>query len=732
MNPIYLDYNATTPIDKQVASAMRPYLDNYFGNPSSTHEYGIITKKALIKARKQIADLINCKPDEIIFTSGGTESNNYAIKGVAMANREKGNHIITTKVEHPAVIEVCKYLEDYGFSVTYVEVDKDGWVDPEEIKRAILPETVLITVMHANNEVGTIQPIESIGSIAKEYNIPFHTDAAQSLGKIDVDVQKLGVDLLSVAGHKLYAPKGIGALYVRHGLQLEKLIHGADHEMNKRAGTENVLEVVGLGEACAIAKHNFNKSTSHLQEMRDRLYQKLYDQLPDVKINGHQDNRLPNTLSISFPGVEANTLLSELTQVAASAGAACHTDSIDISSVLEAMKIPEIYAMGTIRFSTGRFTTVEEIDQAVKYVVEAVNRLKGSAKEELKQGSDEVRLTQFTHGLGCACKIRPQYLEQILHDMPDPTDPDVLVSLASSDDAAVYKINEETAIIQSVDFFTPIVDDPYHFGSIAAANALSDIYAMGGKPLFALNIVGFPDNRLPAEVLKQILKGASDKAAEAGIYILGGHTVEDPEPKFGMSVTGSVDPRKIIRNNTAQVGDVLILTKPIGTGIISTAVKRGIASDEIKDITIQSMSALNDKAAEVMKDFPVSACTDITGFGLLGHLSEMVHSAKLDVRIEKDKVPVMEGVEDFVANNIVPGGTLNNMSFVEDVVEYDDTISHSDKIVLNDAQTSGGLLISISEQYKQEVLDHLHRKGLLQVQCIGKVVKNGVGKIIVV
>ena len=375
MNPIYLDYNATTPVDREVAEVMKPFLGELFGNPSSTHEYGITAKNAVMMARRQVAELINCQPDEIIFTSGGTESNNFAIKGVALANKHNGNHIITSSVEHPAVIEVCRYLAKNGFTITYLPFYKYGMLDASELEKAITSKTILITIMHANNEVGTIQPVEAIGKIARKNNILFHTDAAQSLGKIEVNVEKLGVDLLSVAGHKLYAPKGIGALYIKKGVTLEKLIHGADQEMNKRAGTENVLEISGLGKACEIAGRDLEKNFNHLKEMHDALYEGIVQALPHVKLNGHPLNRLPNTLSLSFPAIEANVLLSRMSGVAASAGAACHTDNIKISSVLKAMKLPEKIAMGTIRFSTGKYSTRKEIDRAVKQIVSVVNEL---------------------------------------------------------------------------------------------------------------------------------------------------------------------------------------------------------------------------------------------------------------------------------------------------------------------------------------------------------------------
>jgi cysteine desulfurase NifS len=379
MKPIYLDYNATTPLDPEVAAAMQPYLVEYFGNPSSSHWYGQQTKQAVETARQQVAALLQCHPHEVIFTSGGSEANNHAIKGVAFAHRERGTHIITTTIEHPAVTEVCRYLETQGFQVTYVPVDGAGMVDMSALNAAIRPETILITVMHANNEVGTMQPIAEITRLAKRHGILVHTDAAQSVGKIPTQVETLGVDLLSIAGHKLYAPKGIGVLYVRHGTRLEKLIHGADHERQYRAGTENVLEIVGLGKACEIAQHRLAANMAHMQAMRDRLAVGLRQQVPGIRVNGHPEHRLPNTLSVSFPQLEANQLLAAMTGVAASSGAACHSDTIEVSAVLAAMQVPLDYAMGTLRFSTGRMTTADEIDRALAIIVAAVHNLMPTA-----------------------------------------------------------------------------------------------------------------------------------------------------------------------------------------------------------------------------------------------------------------------------------------------------------------------------------------------------------------
>jgi cysteine desulfurase NifS len=375
MNTIYLDYNATTPVDPAVAEAMLPYLHGHFGNPSSGHTFGTTAKDALAKARKQVAEMLHCDSDEVIFSSGGSESNNYAIKGVAGAHKHKGNHIITSAIEHPSVSEVCQYLEKDGYKVTYLPVDEYGLVDPQRIEESIAPQTILITVMHANNETGTIEPISEIADIAHRHGVLFHTDCAQSVGKIPVHVDDLNVDLLTIAGHKIYAPKGIGALYIRKGTTLEKLIHGGGQEMNWRAGTENILEIVGLGEACQIINRNLSVYQDHMRKMRDLLEQGLKGRFPDLRINGHPERRLPNTSSVAFKGLQANAIISELEDVAISAGAACHSDRVGDSGVLSAMGIPSEYAMGTLRISDGRFTTDEEIAQALDRLTLVVHKL---------------------------------------------------------------------------------------------------------------------------------------------------------------------------------------------------------------------------------------------------------------------------------------------------------------------------------------------------------------------
>jgi len=377
---IYLDYNATTPIDQEVQEAMLPYLTSHFGNPSSGHIYGEKTNQAIENARLQVAHLIECSSSEIVFTSGGTESNNYVIQGFAFANESRGKHIITTAIEHPAVIEVVKYLEvRRGFRATYLSVDKYGTVNLQHLKESLTPETILVTIMHANNEVGTIQPLQEISSIIKSYNpnIAFHTDASQSVGKVPINVKNLGVDFLTIAGHKIYAPKGVGCLYIKNGLKLEKLIHGAGHERGLRAGTENTLLVVGLGHAAMICNRDFLKSTNQMKKMRDLLYQILTNEIEDIHLNGNLDNCLPNTLSLSFKGIKGTELIYKLkNQVAVSAGSACHSNSITLSATLQAMGVPFDEIVGTIRFSTGKYSTEEEIIKSAHIVVDAVKKLK--------------------------------------------------------------------------------------------------------------------------------------------------------------------------------------------------------------------------------------------------------------------------------------------------------------------------------------------------------------------
>jgi len=376
--PVYLDYNATTPIAPEVAEAIRPCLGPLFGNPSSPHLYGIEARRAVDAARAQVADLLGCAPGEVVFTGGGTEANNMALKGVVRAaDATKRRRVVTSAVEHPAILEPLEALAAEGVEVIVLPVDGHGVVDPDAVRRAVGEPTLLVSVMHANNEVGTIQPIAEIAAVAHAAGALMHTDAAQTPGKAPVRVEALGADLVSLAGHKLYAPKGVGALYVREGVRLAKFMHGATHEGNRRAGTENLIGIVGLGAAAALVARDLEGHIAHLRAMRDRLQAGLLAADPDARVNGHPTERLPNTLSIGFRDLNASDLLVEMSdRVAASAGAACHSDQVTISAVLQAMGVPFAYARGTLRYSVGRMTTPDEIDETVDAVAEALRVLR--------------------------------------------------------------------------------------------------------------------------------------------------------------------------------------------------------------------------------------------------------------------------------------------------------------------------------------------------------------------
>lgn len=382
MKPIYLDYNATTPLDPAVIETMLPYLREHFGNPSSTHAYGKTAHDAVERARLQVADLFGAHADEIVFTGGGTEASNQALKGVVFAGmqgffgkwfgRGARAHLVISSIEHPATVQPCRFLERLGCRVTVVPVDRHGLVNPDDIKKALAKGATLVSIMHSNNEVGTLQPIAEIARLCKERGALLHTDAAQSLGKLVIDVNELGVDMLTLAGHKLYAPKGIGVLYVRRGVKLEPCLHGAGHEGNRRAGTENVPYIVALGEACRVAKNSLPAATARLRELRDRLWQRLREKLGErVVLNGHDERRLPNTLNASFLGHVGSELLDKVPGIAASTGSACHEGHVSLSPVLCAMGTPPEVSKGTLRLTVGRFSTEEEIDRAAELLCQA-------------------------------------------------------------------------------------------------------------------------------------------------------------------------------------------------------------------------------------------------------------------------------------------------------------------------------------------------------------------------
>lgn len=378
MKKIYLDYAATTPTDPEVVKAMLPYFTDRFGNPSSIHSFGLEGKAAIEEARGKIASFLGAKQEEIIFTGCGTESDNFAIKGTAYANQNKGNHIITSSIEHHAIIKPCKFLEKMGFKITYLPVSKDGLADPEDVKKAITDKTILISIMHASNEIGTIQPIAEIGKIAKEKEISFHSDAVQTFGHLQVNVDELNVDLLSMSGHKLCGPKGIGALYIRKGTRIVPFIHGGDQERKRRASTENVPAIVGFGKAVEIAKETMDGEAKKLTVLRDKLIKGIFEKIKHVRLNGHPLKRLPNNVNISIESVEGESLLLNLDMegIAASTGSACSSSSLEASHVLLALGLSHELAHGSLRFTLGRFTEEEDIDNVLEALPKIVEKLR--------------------------------------------------------------------------------------------------------------------------------------------------------------------------------------------------------------------------------------------------------------------------------------------------------------------------------------------------------------------
>jgi cysteine desulfurase len=378
MRRIYLDYAATTPTDPEVIKAMAPYFSDVFGNPSSLHSFGQEAKEAIEEARGTVASFIGAKPEEIVFTSGGTESNNFALKGVAYANSNKGNHIITSAIEHHAIIEPAKFLEKQGFKVTYLKVDKYGLVDPQDVKRAITDKTILISIMHANNEIGAIQPIQEIGRIAREEGIYFHTDAVQTFGHLSINVDELNVDLLSASAHKLYGPKGVGALYIRKGTRILPFMHGGDQENNRRASTHNVPGIVGFGKAVQLAREKMIEEGKKLIPLRDKLIKGILDNIDHTRLNGHPAKRLPNNVNVSVEYIEGEAMILNLDMegVACSTGSACTSSSLEPSHVLLAIGLSPDIAHGSLRFTLGRYTEEENIDYVLEVLPRIVRRLR--------------------------------------------------------------------------------------------------------------------------------------------------------------------------------------------------------------------------------------------------------------------------------------------------------------------------------------------------------------------
>jgi cysteine desulfurase len=392
MRKVYLDHNATTPVRPEVLEAMLPYFNEKFGNASSFYQSGQEAKAALEEAREKVAGIIGAAPREIIFTSGGTESDNLAVKGTAFANRKKGMHIITSKIEHPAVLESCKFLEKEGFEVTYLPVDSKGFVDPEDLGKAICDDTTLVSIIHANNEVGTVQPIEKLCLIAKDKGAYFHTDAVQTVGKLPIDLQKLNVDLLTVSGHKIYGPKGIGILYVRKGVRITPWAHGGHHEHSKRAGTENVFAIVGLAKALELIDKEMEENNQRLKNLTETFYRKLAESIPNVILHGDLNRRITNTLSLSFAGVEGESIILSLDMkgVEVSTGSACSSGTLEPSHVLSAMGMDPAIAQGAIRFSFGKDNTMDDVAYVTGMLPEIVQRLRSispiyAAREKSKK-----------------------------------------------------------------------------------------------------------------------------------------------------------------------------------------------------------------------------------------------------------------------------------------------------------------------------------------------------------
>lgn len=378
MNKIYMDNSATTAVDEEVIKEMLPYFNQYYGNASSLHSFGRESKEALEKSRSKVAGIINCKKDEIIFTAGGTESDNIAIKGIALKYNKKGKHIITTDIEHPAVLNTCKFLETHGFKVTYLPVDNGGFISLEELKNAITNDTILISIIHGSNEIGTIQPLKEIGKIANENEIIFHTDAVQSVGKVKIDVKEYGLDLLSISSHKIYGPKGTGALYIKKGTKIEPIIHGGGHERGLRSSTENIPGIIGLGKACELAKKRFNVDNPKIEKMRDKLIDGILEKIEKVYLNGPRENRLPNNSNFSFDYVEGESLVLYLDMkgIACSTGSACSSTSLKPSHVLMAIGLKPELAHSSLRFTLGRKNTETEINYILEVLPSVVKTLR--------------------------------------------------------------------------------------------------------------------------------------------------------------------------------------------------------------------------------------------------------------------------------------------------------------------------------------------------------------------
>eukprot|EP00767_Chilomastix_cuspidata_P002489 gnl/Chilomastix_cuspidata/2613.p1 GENE.gnl/Chilomastix_cuspidata/2613~~gnl/Chilomastix_cuspidata/2613.p1 ORF type:complete len:815 (-),score=407.41 gnl/Chilomastix_cuspidata/2613:7-2451(-) len=763
--PVYLDYNATTPLHPEVAREIalvvgQGGISGTFGNPSSQHAFGFQARQKVENSRQLLAKLLSCEASEIFFTSCGTESNNISILGaVELWTREHTAPptIVISSVEHPATNEACAFAaKRFGARVVEVPVDGRCRLSADAAVALIDANTCVVSLMLANNEVGTVFPVAEVFARLRARRTGvfplLHTDAAQAVGKVPVSVRALGCDLLSVAGHKLYAPKGVGALFCARGLRVPNVvIHGAEQERGARPGTENVIHIAALGAAAAVVARELPDGIVAAAGLVRALYAAIRAGLaeggasPDaVRVNGAMEQHLssgtleeaaarladdvrasaeatrsldalqclPNTLSVSFPGVEAALILGTLKEkVAASVGAACHSDRVDLSPVLRAMGVSEHHGKGTIRLSVGLGLAHESVEAAGRAIgLAAAPFFRDAAAAPEAPGGTAVCLTDYTTGLGCGCKLQPLLLEQILHAVEAPAalplDARMLVGNETSDDAVVFRMAGGHAVVSTVDFFTPILDDPYQFGAASAANALSDIYAMGATPLFALAVCAFPSARLPRDVFVRVMQGATDKCAEAGVRIGGGHTVEDNELKFGLCCFGEAPEADIRTNVGVAEGDFLVLTKPVGSGVLSTGIKHGLAAAADVRVLTAVLTRLNKYALEAVQREPalfasVAAITDVTGFGLCGHLVEMIGDEALGAELFWDCIPLLGGAERLVLDfgaSCVPGGTKTNEQWLRArhaCPEALDALPAHANTFLLDPQTSGGLLLAV-------------------------------------
>ncbi|MBP1620183.1 MAG: selenium donor protein/cysteine desulfurase NifS,TIGR03402 [Acidobacteria bacterium] len=735
---VYLDYNATTPVDPRVIEAMRPALASLFGNPSSGHRPGRAARAAVEEARERVAACLGAESDEIVFTSGGSESDNQAIHGVVAARG--GGHVVVSAVEHPAVLEPARALAAEGrIRLTVVPVDRFGRVDPDEIERALAADTVLVSVMLANNEVGTLEPVAEIAARCRRRGVLVHTDAAQAVGKVPVDVGTLGVDLLTVAGHKLYAPKGIGALFVRRGVELAPLIRGAGHERGLRSGTENVASIVGLGVACSLAAAELAEERERLAALRDRLEAMLAEGFPALVRHGHPVERLPNTASVAFPGVDANLLLTRLAdEVGASAGAACHTDAVHPSAVLLAMGVDAAMAMSTVRFSVGRFSTADEVERAARRVVEVARELAGDRATSSAAPGPGVRLTRFTHGLGCACKLQPRLLEEVVRRLPRPQHAEILVG------AFRRRLRVAAAGRHGAGPDTRLL----HAGGRRATAVRCD--RRGQRALRRLRDGRDPAVRpqhcwLPGR--RAAGRGAArDPGRRAGgrrgsrrrrarrphrrghraEVRLGRHRHDRRRPALAQRRRGA---DQLWRNAGAREGDLLVLTKPLGVGIWATAAKHDAADAAGWARACATMRRLNAAGAAALRPARPRAVTDVTGFGLLGHLHELLAASRCDGEVWLGAVPVLDGTRRLIALGEVPGGTRANLEHAAAFTSFAEGIVVDDRLLLADAQTSGGLLAAVPADAAGPLLERLHDGGDDGAAIVGRITGPGDGRV---